>query len=245
VVRRFDLWLDLAGDLLSHPSPFPRDLLMDRLHETFECSVSLSQVSTSGSFKLHMRDPIPGWPTPDLDQLWLSQGPRFHPLVRWYAVSGDRGAMSIGRVPSGVVEPGRTVVRDLLLPEDLEQQLTIPFTYDDDSVTAFVLAQPGPDFADEQFSLARRIQPLLTLLGRHFSTLAQTPRGTASLGLSEREIVVLDLLSRGLTAVAIGRRLSISPRTVQVHLRNIYRKLGVHDRLLAVQLYREATGSPP
>ena len=246
VVRRFEVWVDLVGDLMSQAAPFPRDLLLDRLYETFQCSVSLNQVRVDGSFELHMRDPIAGWPTPDLDQLWLSRGPRLHPLIRWYAVSGDRAAMSIGRVPSGIVEAGcRTVVEELLLPEELSQQLALPFSYDEAGLTAFVLAQPGADFGDEDFSLARRIQPLLTLLGRHYSALEATPAGAASLGLSERELVVLDLLSRGLTAAAIGRRLSISPRTVQVHLGNVYRKLGVHDRLMAVQLFRESTGSPP
>ena len=34
--------------------------------------------------------------------------------------------------------------------------------------------------------------------------------------------------------MAIASRLDVSPRTVHRHLDNAYRKLGVHDRLLAV-----------
>src|SRR3712207_8720070 len=51
---------------------------------------------------------------------------------------------------------------------------------------------------------------------------------------------ILELLAEGLTAQAIGHRLGISARTVQVHLRRTYRALGVHDRLLAVRGYDEA-----
>jgi ATP/maltotriose-dependent transcriptional regulator MalT len=46
---------------------------------------------------------------------------------------------------------------------------------------------------------------------------------------------VLQLLADGLTAAAIGRRLMIAERTVQKHLQHCYAKLGVADRLGAVQ----------
>jgi DNA-binding NarL/FixJ family response regulator len=52
--------------------------------------------------------------------------------------------------------------------------------------------------------------------------------------LTDREIEVLRLTARGLTNKAIGRELSISARTVQGHLANIYGKLGVYSRTEAV-----------
>jgi len=45
---------------------------------------------------------------------------------------------------------------------------------------------------------------------------------------------VLRLAARGLTNKAIGFELSISDRTVQGHLANIYEKLGVSGRTEAV-----------
>ncbi len=48
------------------------------------------------------------------------------------------------------------------------------------------------------------------------------------------------LLERGRTAEAIAHDLGISPRTVHKHLENLYRKLGVGDRLRAVAVAREA-----
>ncbi|MFT3862453.1 helix-turn-helix transcriptional regulator [Micropruina sp.] len=56
--------------------------------------------------------------------------------------------------------------------------------------------------------------------------------------MTERELQVLSLLAEGLLATSIASRLRLSPRTVHKHLGNIYRKLGVHDRLVAVSLAR-------
>jgi predicted ATPase/DNA-binding NarL/FixJ family response regulator len=52
--------------------------------------------------------------------------------------------------------------------------------------------------------------------------------------LSSRETAVLRLLAEGLSYAAIGQRLSISPRTVDAHLRSIYGKLDVGSRHEAV-----------
>jgi DNA-binding NarL/FixJ family response regulator len=52
--------------------------------------------------------------------------------------------------------------------------------------------------------------------------------------LTPRELTVLELLADGLVAEAIGRRLSISTRTVNKHLEHVYRKLGTSDRLTSV-----------
>jgi HD-GYP domain-containing protein (c-di-GMP phosphodiesterase class II) len=52
-------------------------------------------------------------------------------------------------------------------------------------------------------------------------------------GLSEREVEVLDHLARGRSNKEIGRRLFISPRTVQEHVRHIYAKTGVSSRAAA------------
>jgi DNA-binding NarL/FixJ family response regulator len=61
----------------------------------------------------------------------------------------------------------------------------------------------------------------------------------AALNLTSREVEVLQLLSEGLLARTIAARLGLSPRTVHKHLSNVYTKLGVHDRLVAVSFARE------
>jgi DNA-binding NarL/FixJ family response regulator len=52
--------------------------------------------------------------------------------------------------------------------------------------------------------------------------------------LTQREVEVLRLTAKGLTNKAIGQTLSISDRTVQGHLANIYGKLNVSSRTEAV-----------
>ena len=52
--------------------------------------------------------------------------------------------------------------------------------------------------------------------------------------LSPRELEVLQFMSEGLTNQEISSRLFLSPHTVKVHARNIYGKLGVHNRTQAV-----------
>jgi DNA-binding NarL/FixJ family response regulator len=52
--------------------------------------------------------------------------------------------------------------------------------------------------------------------------------------LTEREREILDLLTAGLPNKEIAQRLYLSVRTVEVHLRNVYSKLGVRSRLEAV-----------
>lgn len=62
-----------------------------------------------------------------------------------------------------------------------------------------------------------------------------------SVELSEREIEVIGLLATGLSNKEIGKRLGISPRTVQHHSIHIYDKIGVKSRAGAA-LYAAENG---
>ena len=55
------------------------------------------------------------------------------------------------------------------------------------------------------------------------------PQGSAQVKLGRREIDVLKMIAAGLTSTAIGERLFIAPGTVEVHRRNIMRKLALHN----------------
>jgi HD-GYP domain-containing protein (c-di-GMP phosphodiesterase class II) len=52
-------------------------------------------------------------------------------------------------------------------------------------------------------------------------------------GLTERELEVLGLLARGYRTKQIARHLEISPKTVDRHIQNSYRKIGVSSRATA------------
>jgi DNA-binding NarL/FixJ family response regulator len=53
--------------------------------------------------------------------------------------------------------------------------------------------------------------------------------------LTAREVEILQLLAEGMTHQVVARRLRISPRTVETHVRKSYRKLGVHNRVQAIR----------
>jgi DNA-binding NarL/FixJ family response regulator len=69
-------------------------------------------------------------------------------------------------------------------------------------------------------------------LGRFARQARESSEVVGSLTPREREI--LDLLAEGLTTGQVGRRLGISPRTVETHVAKLYRKLGVRTRVQAI-----------
>lgn len=52
--------------------------------------------------------------------------------------------------------------------------------------------------------------------------------------LSKRELQILEMAAKGETNKAIGAKINLSSRTVEVHMRNIFTKLGVSSRTEAV-----------
>jgi DNA-binding NarL/FixJ family response regulator len=59
---------------------------------------------------------------------------------------------------------------------------------------------------------------------------APAPAATNSADLTERELLILQALARGLSNDAIAKELWIAQPTVKFHVRNVYRKLGVSNR---------------
>lgn len=233
-------WLDLSVTLSRVPSTcFPRAALADQLAQTFDALVSWNWLDSDGSYGFEMRDPIPGFPTDEEAIRWTSEGIPHHPVLRWYALTPHTSPMTAGRVPRAIAPTGVEVLRELLAPRGLEQQLSIPYRLGNGSHRAFVLARPVEDFPEEQLEIACWIQPLIAMLDRQASTLARAGDELADLSLTGRELAVLQLLREGLTAAAIAHRLLISPRTVHAHLRSVYRKLGVSDRMQAVLAAQE------
>lgn len=60
------------------------------------------------------------------------------------------------------------------------------------------------------------------------------PAAVASLGLSPRELEVLQLLAAGQANKEIARALGVSPNTVKTHLARLFEKLGAGSRTEAI-----------
>jgi two-component system, NarL family, response regulator DegU len=75
--------------------------------------------------------------------------------------------------------------------------------------------------------------------GTVFTTVGVTEdsgeRSAKEAGLTEREIVILRAVARGLSNEAIAKELWVAEQTVKFHLTNIYRKLGVANRTEAAR----------
>jgi len=57
--------------------------------------------------------------------------------------------------------------------------------------------------------------------------------------LSTRELEVLALINRGLSNPEIAAELVVAPSTIKTHINNLYSKLGVQNRVQAIQRARE------
>ena len=60
-------------------------------------------------------------------------------------------------------------------------------------------------------------------------------RAARDVGLTERELVIVRAVARGLSNEAIAKELWVAEQTVKFHLTNIYRKLGVSNRTEAAR----------
>lgn len=179
-------------------------------------------------------------------------------IAACFAPGGDDGGHLIG------YHPDRTAADDLI--GSLPQRLDGPSPHRVDhrqlgEVLVLLPAGVGPtdDEPRRGLAFARRagfdehhllllheaVAPLMALLPHAVAATERRQRSQAGreaareFGLTARELEVLELLAQGMLATSIASRLSLSPRTVHKHLGNIYDKLGVHDRLVAVSLARE------
>jgi len=247
---RLDPWLELVGDLMRQTlDAYPHGVLVQQFGEAFDAEPSWNWADPDGSWGFEMLHPPAEWPREDEVEYWAEEGMPRHPLLQWYAKTGSTRAQSMARVPFGIAaRRDHQLVHECLRGVGLDQQLSIPYVVSGGRHRTFVLARGGRDFSDEDLETARLLQPLLRLVHRQVGVLSGWSDGLVAAraaGLTGRETAVLRLLSDGHTSVAMARRLATSPRTVHKHLQNVYRKLEVSDRLMAVRVAQARGLVPP
>lgn len=137
--------------------------------------------------------------------------------VRWvggrWIVSGDE--------PIGVVSTSsRTDRRPTPAQEELSTQLA----------EGLAPAFEGIDRS------TRSLELLSASLAEESLALPGTPPSPALEPLRPRERTILGLYAEGLSAEEIARMLFISPHTVRTHVKNAFRRLGIHSRSEAADL---------
>ncbi|HKN52949.1 MAG TPA: helix-turn-helix transcriptional regulator [Amycolatopsis sp.] len=164
-----------------------------------------------------------------------------HPLVRHYAETGDSTPLTISDILEERTWQSSEAFSLLRETSGATRHIALPLHELDSVKRGFVLGRSGIDFTAREREYVVRLQPLLTRVDAHLRELERWRTRVADpddraedLRLTPREVTVLSLLTEGITAETMGRRLGISPRTVHRHLENLYRKLGTADRLSTV-----------
>jgi DNA-binding CsgD family transcriptional regulator len=165
--------------------------------------------------------------------------------VRHYVDEGFGECDPIAKYARTAAQPFRwSKIGDLVRLTEKQQQFIdeLAKIHDGDGIAIQVY---GPRNRDGYFGVGcpRRRDPLGAKLVTEFHWAAQyahlrfcemiEKRATARVELSPRETEVLEFVARGKSNSVIGDILGISVNTVDAHLRRIYRKLDVNDRVTA------------
>jgi DNA-binding CsgD family transcriptional regulator len=246
VATRSADWLGEVVDLMREPtSTVPVPALLTLLRRAFSVSMSSwNWFDADGSFGMVMDPAEVPLNEPETLDLWQT-GELFdsHALVQWFQLTGDLRPQTMARVPSGIVSRRRRLpLERALAGMGMEHQLSIVYRQSGPTHRAFVICRGRSDFSDDDLTVARVMQRSLVALDHQVAVVQRMTgaRTGADLGLTGREIAVLQLIAEGATTRRAARALACSPRTIQKHLENAYRRLGVNDRLNAVRVLRAA-----
>jgi PAS domain S-box-containing protein len=123
----------------------------------------------------------------------------------------------------------QSVAREEAIDIGVRSALLFPAVHEGETLAVISFAGREPRALGDH--LLQTLESLGGDLGRFLA------RRRAEIGpqaLSNRELEVLGLAARGLSAPRIAERLAIGPATVKTHFTHIYEKLGVSDRSAAV-----------
>jgi DNA-binding CsgD family transcriptional regulator len=246
--RRYDRVLELAASILdSRDDELPHGLVTSELTECLRSSGSCFLDLRWRADLARVAGISADWATRPLHVL-LSLYLRDHPLIRHYRVNDDAAVLTANDLVGAHTWDNsevRHVSRALL---DADQHLAIPLAAPAGVIRMFAVGRPSDPYRDNEIVLAKKIQAVLTSVDnhlhhyRHWRGAQRRPDRPADLDelaseyrLTPRELTVLALLAEPLLPTAIARRLGISHRTVHKHIENLYRKLGVVNRVGAIQ----------
>jgi DNA-binding CsgD family transcriptional regulator len=166
--------------------------------------------------------------------------------LRIHATTGDGGSLSSLELAGGLaIEQGRGAAgaRLLAAADALRERFGTGRPQDEAADYTADLRRLREALATDDFAAAWEqgaslsLDEAIALALRGRGSRERYGHGWASLSDMERQIVAL--VAEGLTNPEIGRRLFISPRTVQGYLRRVFTKLGYSSRRELRDAYRQ------
>lgn len=221
-------------------------LAPDHLEKQVDAIIDILLLETAASVGLLVRADVARWDVQVLGRMLRPSAARsVSAQVRQQLADplllpvgrGDLTPTSAARVFGVRDWQGSQARASCMISFGVDQVAALPLRGNTDLVV-FLIGRSGADFTDAELALLHSVRPavtslgmLLRLPGMSVPEPAPTPTGS---GLTGREVQVLELLAHGYKAAVIARLAGCSTRTVHRHLGHIYDKLGVSDRLSAV-----------
>lgn len=119
--------------------------------------------------------------------------------------------------------------------------MSIPFGSDGETARV-IICRDSQGFSDGEVETAQLLQPVLTGCLRQSRVMEQlrsdplSEEAMRDRGLTAREAQIFCRLAAGETSQAVGQELSISVRTVEKHVQNIYARIGARNRSEAISI---------
>jgi DNA-binding CsgD family transcriptional regulator len=161
-----------------------------------------------------------------------------NPLYQRWVQTRDGRAYRFSDVTTREALEATRLYQDFYVPLGVRHQIAFTLPDSSDQVLAIALSRGDHDYSDAERDFLNRARPFLIQAYRNALAHAELRRGPAGAladalgaqGLTPREVEVLRLVALAGSNRHIGNRLGVSERTVQKHLENAYRKLGVTGR---------------
>ena len=170
------------------------------------------------------------------DQACFNRLIHTHPLVRFHSTHANGGARRISDCEDAASFRSGELYGDYYRRIGIDHVVAVPVIASSGMVMSYVLNRRGRDFADRECMLLDAMRPALANLYRFASWAGGSAEEVTHTGarLTAREDEVIRGVAAGRSDKQIARELDMSVRTVQKHLENCYRKLGVSNRTAAV-----------
>jgi DNA-binding CsgD family transcriptional regulator len=186
-------------------------------------------------------------PSPAMGEKFARMGHQ-NPLIERYVRTQDGRAYRFSDVATPQELAALPLYREVYAKIGADHQIAFVVTTEPDTFVGLALSRADRDYTDAERALLDRVRPFIIQAYRNAVSHSRLLRGLATrdqprdgiatvlkaAGLTAREAEVVSRLAVGHSVGSLAGELTISVRTVNKHLQNSYRKLGVSTKAHAV-----------